>query len=79
MSGSDWSTKNSTNSGKNVVGWDTAILAAEQEILKTKQRLAGLRAALRTFRKKLAEGEPWPTQKTIEGTSESTRGLMGQK
>jgi len=43
-----------------LAGWDIAILGAEQEILKVKARLAGLRSALRVFKKNKHEGEPWP-------------------
>lgn len=59
----DLSTKNSTDRGNKSGGWDMAILAAEHEILKLKACLAGLRSALRVFRKKKNEGEPWPEKK----------------
>jgi hypothetical protein len=61
------STKTSTNSGLIQGSWESAILEAEREILKAKERLAGLRSALRVFKESRDSGEPFPGGKEVLG------------
>ena len=48
------------HSANRLLGWQTAIEDAESEIEKCKDRIARLRAAQRTFRLRLKQGEPFP-------------------
>ena len=59
------STENGTKTGKDLAGWGMAIKHTEQEILRVKSRLAGLRSALRSFKRKQEAGEPWPTKRVL--------------
>jgi hypothetical protein len=67
-------TKRGTKTATKKGGWDMAILDTEQEILKAKERLAGLRSALRVFKDCKQRGDPWPgtTSGAEECTYEST-------
>lgn len=58
---------------KSFTAWEQAILDTEAAILRTRERLRGLKAALRVFKDRRESGEPWP------GTSESESGDLGQK
>ena len=41
-------------------GWEAAIADAESQALQCDERAVKLRAVADVFRKKKAEGEPWP-------------------
>jgi hypothetical protein len=68
---SDLSTNQGTKTRPDESTWDAAILEAEREIIKTKNRLAGLRSAIRVFKDCKARGEAWP------GTSGSAKEGFG--
>lgn len=53
------------------VGWDTAIRDTEEEIRRTKERLCGLRAALRVFKERKESGEPFPGEGESQSESEA--------
>ena len=57
------SSKMSASSG----GWDAAIRDTEEEIRKTKERLAGLRAVLKIFQDRRDDGDPFPGQRQGQG------------
>ena len=42
------------------LGWQTAIDDANLEIKKCQRRIANLQTAIKVFRQRLKEGEPWP-------------------
>jgi hypothetical protein len=44
--------------------WKRAIEEAEVEVQKARSRTRRLRESIRTFKKMLERGEPWPGQKT---------------
>jgi len=54
------SSKTSTKSSNKLPKWDAVIRETEVEILKSKERLAGLRSALRVFKERKESGEPFP-------------------
>lgn len=60
---SNLSSKIVSESGSKSVGWDVTIRDTEEAILKTKERLAGLRGALRVFKERRDSGEPFPGSK----------------
>ena len=64
---SNVSTKLGTKTEPPENSWDLAVLEAEREIMKAENRLAGLRAAVRTFKDCKARGEPWPGEKEVLG------------
>jgi hypothetical protein len=63
----DMSTKNSTTCGSVENKWDSAIFATERRIMDAKEKLAGLRAALRVFKASKERREPWPGEKALLG------------
>ena len=44
-----------------LTGWDAAIVDAENEILKAKQRIDALRLSVASFKDFKASNEPFPT------------------
>ncbi len=72
--GTDLSTINGTKSGSDQENnWAKTILATEQEILRVKARLAGLRSALRVFKDRRAKGDRFPGKRKA-----SKSRLLGQ-
>jgi hypothetical protein len=52
------------HNGGRPLGWSTAIEDAQAEIEKCKRKVARLRAAIRVFRQRLEEKEPFPGPET---------------
>jgi hypothetical protein len=50
--------KNTT--ARELTGWDAAIVDAENEILKAKQRIDALRLSVASFKEFKASNEPFP-------------------
>ena len=42
------------------VGWDAALLDAEEQIADSEKRTTQLKATASVIRKMIANGEPWP-------------------
>jgi hypothetical protein len=63
------------HNGERPLGWSTAIEDAQAEIEKCKRKVARLRAAIRVFRQRLEEKEPFPgCEQTADLTSAKTTG-----
>ena len=44
-------------------GWEAAIADAEQQALEAEQRAVRLKAVASVLKKKLEDGEPWPSDR----------------
>ena len=46
------------------VGWDAALLDAEEQIADSEKRTVQLKATASVIRRMIAKGEPWPGSQT---------------
>jgi hypothetical protein len=52
--------KSANKNKKPLTGWDKAVYDAEQMIEKAKQKIAGLKLSIKTFKSLKEQGEPYP-------------------
>jgi hypothetical protein len=64
----------SVNSG---LGWEALILETQRLVVENKNRGAKLRAALKTFTERLAQGAPFPSLERGEEKEKPLRGRNG--